>query len=181
MRSIVTLVAVAVLAAAPCVRGDESLGAIAEKAKKERQERRAQAGSKPVKSFTDADLKGGGASSPPVETAADADKPAADANAKDAKPADKTGKAEKTDDQIRAEKRAEIQKKIDEQRQRMQQMDAAMAAAQAELSDLTNYTFGTKRASLQKVLDDGQAEKAKAQQAIEGLQEEARRLGVPVS
>jgi hypothetical protein len=56
-----------------------------------------------------------------------------------------------------------------------------MADAQAELSDLTNYTYGSSRASLQKIIDDGQAEKAKAQAAIEGLQEEARRLGVSVS
>lgn len=176
----VAVIALAVLAASPLARGDESLGAIAEKAKREREERRAKNGSKPVKSFTDADLKGGGASSPPADAAADADKPPADANAKDAKPA-VNAKAEKTDDEIRAEKRAEIQKKIDEQRQKMQQIDKAMADAQAELSDLTNYTFGTRRASLQKVIDDGQAEKAKAQQTIEGLQEEARRLGVPVS
>jgi hypothetical protein len=174
--------ALVVLAASPGARGDESLGAIAEKAKKEREERRAKTTSKPVKSFTDADLKGGGASSAPVDTAADADKPAAaDATAKDAKPAEKTAKAEKTDDQIRAEKRAEIQKKMDAQRQRIQQIDKEMADAQVQLSDLTNYALGPQRAALQKIIDDGQAEKAKAQEAIEGLQEEARRLGVPVS
>ena len=181
MRSIVAVVVLAVLAGAPVARGDESLGAIAEKAKKEREARRAKEGSKPVKSFTDADLKGGGESTPPADAAADTAKPAAEATAKDAKAADKPAKAEKTDEEIRAEKRADIQKKIDEQRQKIQQIDQAMAAAQAELSDLTNYTFGTRRASLQKVIDDGQADKAKAQQTIEDLQGEARRLGVPVS
>jgi len=49
------------------------------------------------------------------------------------------------------------------------------------LSDLTNYTYDTRKEALQRAIDDGQGEKGKAQRAIDALEEEARRLGVPVS
>jgi hypothetical protein len=161
---------------------DESLASIAKKTKREREERRARS-TKPVRSFSDDDLGGSG----PVATQAATEASDAGAQAKDAAASDGAGKdkkggaPEKTDAELRAEARGEIQKKIDAERQRMQQMDEVISEAQKELSDITSFTYGSRRAGAQKALDDAQAEKARAQQAIEGLQEEARRLGVSVS
>jgi uncharacterized membrane protein YqiK len=153
---------------------DESLEATAARTKREREERRAKA-TKPVRAFSDADLRGTGGAPPPAE----ADPKVATAKGDEAPAGDQA--TEKTDDQIRAEKRATIQKKIDAEKTRIEDIDRGMARAQTELADITNYTYGAYSAALQKVLDDGKADKDKAQQTIEGLQEEARRLGVSVS
>jgi hypothetical protein len=183
MRGLLSAVVMIALVATPIVtRGDDdsSLGAAAEKAKRERAERRAKEGH-PVKSFSDGDLKGTGSSASTTtdaasDTASGATTP--ESADKSAKPA---AKPEKSDDEIRAEKRAELQKRIDDQRKKIEAITKVADDAQRELNDLTNFTYGGHRDALQKVVDDGAAEKAKAQQAIEAAQEEARRLGVPVS
>jgi hypothetical protein len=176
-RLVPVLTLAACLGSVSWVQAEESLAAAAERTKREREARRVQS-KQPVKSFTDADLSGSGSatagSSEEAAESADstADKPAGGGNAE---------KPEKTDSEKRADAREEIQKKIDGERQRVQQMDQAIAAAQAEMSDITSFTYGTRRAETQKVIDDAQAEKTRAQKAIEDLQEEARRLGVSVS
>ncbi len=176
MRLLIVAVALGgVLAAPSWTRADEeSLAATAARTKREREERRAKA-TKPVPAFSDADLRGAGGAPPPAEADPEV------ATAKDGESTAGDKPAEKTDDQIRAEKRATIQKKIDAEKTRIEDIDRGMARAQTELADITNYTYGAYRAALQKVLDDGKADKDKAQKTIEDLQEEARRLGVSVS
>jgi hypothetical protein len=178
MRVTFLLVLVGLLATPALTRGDDqSLATVAERTKQEREERRTKE-DKPAKSFSDSDLKTAGSAAAPSDGADDAD--AASPAGKEDKPdAGKT--PEKTDEQVRAEKQATIQQKIDAEHERMQDVDRRMAEAQAELADITNYTYGAHRAALQKVIDDGTAEKEKARQSIEDLQEEARRLGVSVS
>jgi hypothetical protein len=181
MRGVATAATLVLLACPAWVRGldDPPLGTIAERAKRERGEQRAKT-SAPVKTFTDADLKGQGAPEPPRE-APSAGKTAAGPASGDHGPDGQAATQEKTDDQIRGEKRAEIQKGIDAQRLKLRQVDQGMADAKAELTDLTNYTYAARKDALQRTIDDGQEEKARAQRAMDGLQEEARRLGVPVS
>lgn len=88
---------------------------------------------------------------------------------------------EKTDEELRAEKQADIQKRVDEQKARMDKVREVMAEAQTELNDLANQTFGGRRAALMKLIDDGNAELAACEARIADLEEEARRAGVRVS
>jgi hypothetical protein len=178
MRRIVTALAF-VLVALPAwsqssAPAETSVAERAEQAKKERAARRASA-STPVKSFGDEDLKGGG--SKPAAASTDASTPA-DSPAKGDAKADK---AVKTDDQAKAERRDVIQKQLVEEQKRIALIEKTMADAQKELGDITNYTYGTRRASLQKFIDDGTVELTKAHEKVSGLEEEARKLGASAS
>ena len=150
---------------------DASLAEKAEKAKKERAARRA-AGGTAAKSFGNEDLKGGGSAgaSSPASTPESSAK--ADA---------KSDKAEKTDAQAAAQRREALEKQVAEERKRIALIEKTMADAQRELGDITNFSYGTRRAALQKFLEDGTVELAKARQKVGDLEEEARRLGASAS
>ena len=151
-----------------------SLGELAERTKKEREAKRA--GKPAPRVITDADLKSH-TLAPSDTTVADADAASATVTSGAA-----DAKTEKTDDQRRAEKRQEIEKKIADQRETQAIVHKAMEAAQLELNDPTTATmFGTRGAALQKILDDGLVELKKTEQAIADLEEEARRQGIAVS
>jgi len=169
---------------------DSPLVEQAEKTKRERAARRSTARG-PAKTFNNDSVKGAGKpAEDPAQAGAegmatDAPGTAADGVAAKSTPpgakAEKTEKTEKTDEQLRAEHRDAIPKKIDEQLKLMDIVREAMDEAQAELNDLTNYTMGTRRGALLKRLEDGKAEIAKAEQTIADLEEEARRQGISVS
>lgn len=163
---------------------DSPLVEQAEKAKRERAARRSTARA-PAKSFNNDNVKGAKPADDPITTAAEETGTAATATGAQAAAAKSTapeGKAaEKTDEQLRAEHREAIQKKIDDQLKLMDIVREAMDEAQAELNDLSNYTFGTRRGALLQRLEDGKAEIAKAEQTIADLEEEARRQGISVS
>ena len=155
--------------------GTPSLGEIAERTKKEREAAR---GGKPApKIVTEADLKSapanpdasaGGAETAPA-------KPPAAAGAAGQKPP-------KTDDELRADKKKEYEKKIAEQDQTIAVIRKAMEDAQLELNDPTTASLlGTRGAALRKLLDDGQVELKKAEATIAGIEEDARRQGISVS
>jgi hypothetical protein len=149
-----------------------SLAAQAEKVKRERAARRAASGKS--KSFTNDDLKGAGGPAPSATPDAGA------GQAKDSGAGGAPAKSGMSDDELQA-KRAEIQKKIDAQKKRIEVAQKAIEDAQRELGDLTNYTFGGRRASLEKTVADGNVEVTQAQKSIADLEEEARRLGASAS
>ena len=162
---------------------DSGLVEQAEKTKRERAARRSSAHG-PAKAFNNDDVKSAGKpAEDPVPAAAEgsvtASAGADGAAVKGAAPGGKT--PEKTEEQLRAEHRDAIQKKIDDQLKLMDIVREAMNEAQAELNDLTNYTLGSRRGALLKRLEDGKAEIAKADQTIADLEEEARRQGISVS
>ena len=177
MRRILTALALVLVAlparAQSSGTGEGSLAERAEQAKKERAARKA-AGAAPAKSFSNDDLKGSGST-----TTSSSDVSAAGAAAP--KGDGKGEKAEKTDDQARAERREVIQKQLAEEQKRIALIEKTMADAQREVGDITNYTYGSRRASLQKFLDDGAVEMAKARDKISSLEEEARKLGASAS
>lgn len=155
---------------------DSSTGSMAAAAEKARREREARKGQK-VRSYTAADLKGSGSS---AGAASSEDAGAGTTSA--ASPAPGAKKVEKTDDEIRADKKKAFEKRIAEQVQLMDVIKKAMDEAQTELNDASTSTlFGSRRAALQKRLDDGDVELAKARQAIADVEEEARRQGISVS
>lgn len=151
---------------------------LAELAKQEKKRRKAAAAAaeKKTRTITEDELRAGpGSTANPVADAEPGASPAASpAAAPGATP-------EKTDGELRAEKQADIQKRIDEQKARMDKVKEVMAEAQAELNDLANQTLGGRRASLMKLIDDGNAELAACEARIADLEEEARRAGVRVS
>lgn len=89
--------------------------------------------------------------------------------------------AVKSDDQQRAEKKAEIEGKLKQWTDFIAETKKAMDQAQLELNDLGGATFGNRRAGLQKILDEGNQHLAEAQQSIADLQEQARRAGIALS
>lgn len=164
---------------------DSPLVEQADKTKRERAARRSAARG-PAKTFNNDSVKSAGKpTEDPVPAGAEggatvaAGTGAENVAAKSTPPGAKT--AEKTDDQLRAEHRDAIQKKIEDQLKLMDIVREAMDEAQAELNDLTNYTLGSRRGALLKRLEDGKAEIAKAEQTIADLEEEARRQGISVS
>lgn len=97
-------------------------------------------------------------------------------------PGSTSGKREKTDDETRAEKKAQFEKRIAEQVATLGIVRKAMDDAQLELNDMTTMTqFGSRKEALQKLLDDGRAELKKGEEAIAAIEEEARRAGILVS
>jgi hypothetical protein len=87
----------------------------------------------------------------------------------------------KSDDQQRAEKKAEIESKLKQWNDFIAETRKSAEQAQAEMNDLRDATFGNRRAGLQRILDEANQHIAEAQQAISELQEQARRSGIPVS
>lgn len=92
------------------------------------------------------------------------------------------GKPEKTVEEIRAEKKAGYEKRIADQVKTVEVVRKAMDDAQLELNDINTITkFGSRKDALLKIIDDGQAELKKADQALADIEEEARREGISVS
>lgn len=82
----------------------------------------------------------------------------------------------------RSQRRSELQRQVDAQVKVIGVVQRAMADAQSELNDLTQLTFGNgRRAQLIQLVEDGQRELALAEQAIAGLEDQARRNGFVVS
>jgi hypothetical protein len=174
MKRIVCL-AVLLVGAATLV-GAQSLAEVAAKEKKRRQ---AVEGSGKV--ITNDDL-GRGRRPGAESTQAAAETPSTpQAEGDNAAASEKPEAPEKTDAELREEKRAEIQAKIDEQKKLIEERQKKIDEAQAELNDLSDMTFGNRRGGLMQTVEEGNAEIAKSRQAIEDLREQARRAGVRVS
>jgi len=102
-------------------------------------------------------------------------------SAADAPAAEDSEEVEKTPEEVRTEKRAEFQKKVDAEVQRMARVREVMAEAQRQLNDLTDLTFGTRRGNLQRLIEQGEADLVQSEETLARLQREARVAGVRVS
>jgi DNA repair exonuclease SbcCD ATPase subunit len=167
---LIAVVSLLSFSAIPAV-AQESMAQAAERQKKARKGQ--------TKVITDAELRRGGnkAYSPASVDGA----PAQPATAADPAAATTDAAPAKTDDQQRAEKKAEIEKKIKQWNDFIAETKKTMDQAQTELNDLGGATFGSRRAGLQRIIDEGAQHLAEAQQSIADLQEQARRSGIPVS
>jgi hypothetical protein len=92
-----------------------------------------------------------------------------------------TKKPERTDEEYRAQAGAALQKAIDSQAEIMKMAGKAIEGWEAELSDTTNYTYGTRRAALMQSIDDARKAIEAAQQNINDLEDQARRQGIRVT
>jgi len=178
MRTVIQRVstAAALLAAAlltlPQAVSAQSLGEAAERAKRER----ARKGGKP-KVITEQDLRRAGSRvpEPPVsssETATEA-APAADAAAATAATA--PAKAEKTEDELRAEAEAQWRDRLQKARDEVSRLNAEANQLQTSLNDLSQNLYGSNRAATMTRLDEVKKQLAAAQQSVADLEEEGRR------
>jgi hypothetical protein len=92
-----------------------------------------------------------------------------------------TGKAEPTEDEKRAQAGAALQKQIDHEAEIVRQAQKAVTQWEAELNDITNYTFGDRRVALLQNVDDARKAMADAQKNIDDFEEQARRQGIRVA
>ena len=97
------------------------------------------------------------------------------------KAAVKSAKPEPTEDEQRAQAGAALQKQIEQQAEIIRLAQKAIADSEAELNDITNYTFGTRRAALMQSTDEARQAIAAAQRSIEDLEDQARRQGIRVT
>lgn len=159
----------AALLAVPCL-AQEPAESLTEAAAKERERRKAAAKARP---FTETDLAKGRR---PSDDFAPTSEPVAS-------PSPRPGaRRERTDDELRAEKKAGYEKRIAAELATLEVVRKAIADAQLELNDMTTLTqFGSRKEALQKRLDDGAAELKRIDAAIAAIEEEARREGIQVS
>jgi len=168
---IVCAVALGLAIPAQAAQREESL---ADKAARARKPAPAASSSAPAKVFTNEDLanaKGTVTVLPEPEGEA---QPSAQTAVKGAKP-------EPTEDERRAQAGAALQKQIDQQAELMRAAQKAVADWEAELNDITNYTFGTRRAALMQNIDGARQAMAAAQRSIDDLEDQARRQGIRVT
>jgi hypothetical protein len=169
MQKIAVAVAFSVVSL-PVVAQETSLAAAAEKQKKARTGQ--------TKVVTESDLRGHRSGYVAAEAtgttggSADAAKPATPAA---------PGQKAKTDDELKAEKKAAIEAQMKKWTGFVADTRKSMDLAQFELNDLSSYTAGSRRAGLQKILDEGGKMIAEAEGEIAKLEEEARRAGITVS
>lgn len=163
-------VAVCLVFLAPPARAwqEPSLAEVAQREK----ERRVKA-KPPTKVLTDDDL---GSSRSHVQVLVDAE-----AKAQSEGQAGKDGKPAKTGEELRADKRADYQRRIEEQQTKIASFRKQVAQVQLDMNDLTSYLYGSKRADLQRMLEEGQKQIAEAEKAIADIEEQARREGFAVS
>jgi hypothetical protein len=88
---------------------------------------------------------------------------------------------EPSEEEKRAQAGAALQKQIDEQAEIIRLSRKAIEDSERELGDLTNYTFGTRRAALMQSVEDARQAMAAAERAIADLEDQARHQGIRVS
>jgi hypothetical protein len=149
---------------------------LADKAARARKPAPAGAPAAPAKVFTNDDLLN--AKGTVVVLPAPEDAPEAGSGAETAA---RPSKPEPTEEALRAQAGAAFQKQVDEQARIIQVAREAIADWERELGDLTNYTFGTRRAALMQSVDEARQAIAAAQKSIADIEEQARRQGVRVT
>jgi hypothetical protein len=160
---------IALALALPTLARAQSMAEAARKAKKERTGN--------AKVYTQDDLgklRARGEIIPESETPETAASPSA------GKAGDKP--AAKSDDELRAEKKALLEKHLADQEGVIERIRKLDEDAQRELSDPNNLGMvGGRRAALMKIIEDDKQHIADAQAKIEEVREEARRAGIALS
>ncbi|MGE0452184.1 MAG: hypothetical protein AB7O37_06695 [Vicinamibacteria bacterium] len=178
MRTKLAVFAVVACVLAPWEAVPASAQSLAEAAAKERERRKG----KTTKVVTDAELRSSGrpTATPPELAPAEEGAPAGSASpAPGASPAAEA--PQKSDEELRAEKKADLERRLKQQNDIIAATRKMMEQAQLELNDTGNLTFGGRREALMKIMEEHQKEIAQAEAAIEQIREEARRAGVALS
>ena len=180
--------AFAVALPAQAAQGAQREESLAEKAARARKASAAAAAAAPAgsaKVLTNEDLANAKGnviilSAPPASEA----QPAATAAATEAAPAgapEKPKQTEPTEEEKRAQAGTALQKQIDEQAESIRKARKTIEAGETELNDITNYTFGARRAAVMQSIEEARQAVAAAQRSIEDLEVQARRQGIRVT
>lgn len=162
------LLAAAVLALPQAVSA-QSLGEAAERAKKERK------GGK-SKVITEADLRRGTYEAPVTSSeTTSSSEPATQATPAEGTAAAAPAKAEKTEDELRAEAQANWRDRVQKAQAEVTRLNAEANTLQTSLNDLSQNLYGSNRANTMNRLDEVKKQLAAAQQAVADLEEEGRR------
>ena len=89
--------------------------------------------------------------------------------------------ATKSDEELREEKQAELQERINDEVARMARVRVVMEESERQLNDLTDLTFGNRRADLLRLIEQGEDELRQTEENLDALEAEARAAGVRVS
>ncbi|SRR6266545_4166232 len=162
--------AAAFLAAAflafPLAVSAQSLGEAAEKAKKERKGK--------TKVITESDLRRAGTGEPPVSSAETTE--ASDSKtAKEGTAAAAPAKAEKTEEELRAEAETKWRERVQKAEADITRLRDEASQIQTALNDVSQNLYGATRTGLLNRLEAVNKDLAAAQQSVSDLQEEGRR------
>lgn len=179
MKTKLAVFAVLACVLAPWGAVPASAQSLAEAAAKERERRKG----KTTKVVTEAELRSSGRqTATPPELVGEEGAPAGSASpAPGAKPAGEGEAPPKTDEELRAEKKTDLEKRLKMQNDIIAATRKMMDEVQLELNDTGNLTFGGRREALMKIMDEHKQEIAQAEAAIEQIREEARRAGIALS
>ncbi len=160
---------VAALLALPGAVSAQSLGEAAERAKKERK------GGSKTKVITDAELRQAGAGRPeaPVTSSETVTEGAAAEGAAPGTAA--PAKAEKTEDEVRAEAETKWRASVQKAREDVARLNTEANTLQTSLNDLSQNLYGSNRTATMNRLDEVKKQLAAAQQSVADLEEEGRR------
>lgn len=154
---------------------------LAEVAAKTRAQRKAE-GAKPPKVITGDDLESGRRGAPPPDEVTP-DQPDDSAQGESTAASDSTDQAasgaekEKTDDEIRAEKRADWEKRQKETEDKVAKLTEELGKIEGMLGDSRYSAFGPGRTNMEKSRDEVTAKLDAAKQELDNLEDERRREG----
>jgi DNA repair exonuclease SbcCD ATPase subunit len=176
--SIAVLLTLAVaLASAPAPAPAQSLGEVAarEKARKDKEAREGKA-KRPTRLITDYELRGGSAGGTVSQPAADEAAAAANAPATGATgQAAKAAGAEKTEDELRAERLADWRQRLQEAQADVARLRARVDQVQTSLNDMSGPIYGPNRGVMASQLEQAKTSLTAAEQKVAALEEEGRR------
>ncbi|HEY7410191.1 MAG TPA: hypothetical protein VII13_05595 [Vicinamibacteria bacterium] len=154
---------------------DQNLGELAAREK----ERRERDGKKPAKTYTEYELGTAGKGTVSQPGAVDVVTPAAatTTTAAAAGTAAKAGEkpAEKTEDELRAERETAWRQQVTEARDEVTRLQTRIGELQNSLNDLTATLYGTNRTGLLNQMEQARKDLGAAQQKVADLEEEGRR------
>jgi hypothetical protein len=154
----------------------QSLGEVAarEKAKREKAAREGKA-RPPAKVITDEELRGRMGAGTLSQPAAEDNVATAPTPATPAAVPGQPAAPEKTEDELRAERAAEWQQKLQNARADVATLRARRDQIQAALNDMTGPIYGPNRASIANQLEQTKTQLTAAEQTVANLEEEGRR------
>jgi hypothetical protein len=154
---------------------------LAEVAAKTRAQRKAEGG-KPPKVITGDDLESGRRGAPPpdevtTDQSEDSAQGEQDTGSAPTGQAASGAEKEKTDDEIRAEKRADWEKRQKAAEEKVAKLTEQLDSVQQELADFRYSQFGPGRTQKEKLRDELTAQLDAAKQELDNLEDERRREG----
>jgi DNA repair exonuclease SbcCD ATPase subunit len=160
-----------VLASAPA--SAQSLGEVAAR-EKARKEKAARDGKRPARVITEYELRSGGGAGTLSQPAADEAAASAGTTGAGAPPA-RAGAAEKTEDELRAERLQDWRQRLQEAQADVARLRARVDQVQSSLNDMSGPIYGPNRGVMANQLEQAKTALTAAEQKVAAIEEEGRR------